>query len=436
MKRLVTLLLTGILMLAFCINAVAAEDGMPAPGEKVTMHILFQGGATGDERPNFVMEKLREQFPDIEFIPNVVMGDEANYATKIRTLIAAGGEGLDVWWDRGGTWVLPVLEANAALPLNDYLDNVEGFWDTVSPSAIKPHTDGNIYAIPCEEVFWELIYYNKAIFNQYGLEEPKTLEDLLHISDVLNENGIIPCVVRALSGWPAAMVVEGFAYTIDPQITYKIMNGEAKFSDEPYVEAAKAVKQLLDAGFFYENSPMCDETEALNLFYAGEAAMYADGSWALAPADKELPEGCGYFYYPAIREEDVENIGKACAGGVKDNAGAMVYSGTKYPQLATQVAVAMSQAYQQYLCEHDGSPFVVYDGEKLGWDMPEFSEDCLRLVDEMGKYEFSYPYVQDVMPTSAAGTMLMESCNKFFMNSDSYGVDEFIADLDRSMLEE
>ena len=425
-------------MLAFCVNAGATEteDGMPAPGEKVTMHILFQGGATGDERPNFVMEKLREQFPDIEFIPNVVMGDEANYATKIRTLIAAGGEGIDVWWDRGGTWVMPILEANAALPLNDYLDNVEGFWDSVSASAIKPHTDGNIYAIPCEEVFWELIYYNKAIFNEYGLEEPKTLEDLLHISDVLNENGIIPCVVRALSGWPAAMVVEGFAYTIDPQITYKIMNGEAKFSDEPYVEAAKAVKQLLDAGFFYENSPMCDETEALNLFYAGEAAMYADGSWALAPADKELPEGCGYFYYPAIREEDVENIGKACAGGVKDNAGAMVYSGTKYPQLATQVAVAMSQAYQQYLCEHDGSPFVVYDGEKLGWDMPEFSEDCLRLVDEMGKYEFSYPYVQDVMPTPAAGTMLMEACNKFFMNSDSYGVDEFIADLDRSMLEE
>ena len=83
---------------------------------------------------------------------------------KSRTLISAGGDGLDVWWDRGGTWVLPVLEANAALPLNDYLDKVDGFWDTVDESAIKPHTDGNIYAIPCEEVFWEIILYNKEIF--------------------------------------------------------------------------------------------------------------------------------------------------------------------------------------------------------------------------------------------------------------------------------
>ena len=434
MKRFFSAFITLALLLSLCTAAVASD--MPAPGEKVTMHILFQGSATGNERPDFVMGKLRERFPDIEFVPNVVMGDESNYATKIRTLIAAGGEGLDVWWDRGGTWVLPVLNANAALPLNDYLDHVEGFWDSVNASAIKPHTDGNIYAIPCEEVFWELIYYNKAIFSQYGLQEPQTLEELQHIGEVLKANDIVPCVVRALSGWPAAMVVEGFAYTIDPEITSKIMKGEAKFSDRPYVEAANAVKKLLDAGFFYENSPMCDETEALNLFYSGKAAMYADGSWALAPADKELEEGCGYFYYPAIYPEDVPRLGKACAGGVKDNAGAMVYSGTKYPQLATEVAVAMSQAYQQYLCEHDGSPFVVYDMEKLDWAVPQFSEDCLRLVREMADYEFSYPYVQDVMPTSAAGTMLMESCNKFFMNSDSYGVEAFIADLDRAMLEE
>lgn len=435
MKKFLSVVLVLVMVFSVCAIALA-ENNMPAPGEKVTMNVTFQGGSTGSDRPDFVMEKLRERFPDIEFIPNVVMGDEPNYATKIHTMIAAGGVGLDVWWDRGGTWVLPVFAANAALPLNDYLDNVEGFWDTVSPSAIKPHTDGKVYAIPCEEVFWELVYYNKAIFKQYGLEEPKTLDDLIHISDVLNENDIVPCVVRAVSGWPAAMVVEGFAYTIDPKITWKIMHGEAKFSDRPYVEAAKAVKKLLDVGFFYENTTMTDETEALNMFYSGKAAMYADGSWALAPAGKELPEGCGYFYYPAIYPEDVEKLGKACAGGVKDNAGAMVYSGTKYPQLATEVAVAMSQAYQEYLCVKDGSPFVVYDMNKLGWDVPEFSEDTLRLVDEMGKYEFSYPYVQDVMPTSAGNTMLMESCNKFFMNIDSYGVEEFIADLDQSMLEE
>jgi len=432
LRKSLAALLVLVLLSALAVAPAFAE---PAEGEKVTMNVMFQGGATGADRPDFVMQKLTERFPDIEFIPNIVMGDESNYATKIRTLIAAGGEGLDVWWDRGGTWVMPVLAAKAALPLNEYLDKVPVFWDTVTKSAIKPHTDGNIYAIPCEEVFWEIIHYNKAIFDQYNLEVPKTLDELIEVCRVLKENGVIPIVCSALAGWPACMMVEGFAYTIDPEITKKIMNGEAKFSDEPYVEAAKAIKKLLDAGAFYENTPLCDEAEAQALFYSGKAAMWPNGSWALAPAYENMDGNCDYFYYPAIRPEDVDEIGKTCSGGVKDNAGAMVYSGTKYPQLATEVAVAMSQSYQQYLCEHDKSPFVVYDGEALGWDIPDFAPPSLRLVEDMGKFEFSYPFVQDVMPSAAAATMLMDSTNKFFTNSSSYGVDEFIADLDRSMLE-
>ena len=88
--------------------------------------MMFQVSASGPERPD-CSGKIREKYPDIEIVPDYVEGDESNYATKIRTLISAGGDGLDVWWDRGGTWVLPVLEANAALPLNDYLDKVAAF---------------------------------------------------------------------------------------------------------------------------------------------------------------------------------------------------------------------------------------------------------------------------------------------------------------------
>ena len=92
----------------------------------------------------------------------------------------------------------------------------------------------------------------------------------------------------------------------------------------------------------------------------------------------------------------------------------MVYSGTKYPELATELAVEMSRNYQRYLYEVDQSPFVVYDAEALGWETPDFDPAALRLADEMSKFDHSYPFVQDSLPTSAGATLLMESSNSFF----------------------
>ena len=441
LRSILSLVLASSMLLAAagCSGGAPASSGAPeapASGEKVKINMMFQVSASGEERPDFVVEKIREKYPDIEIVPDYVEGDESNYATKIRTLISAGGDGLDVWWDRGGTWVLPVLEANAALPLNDYLDKVDGFWDTVDESAIKPHTDGNIYAIPCEEVFWEIILYNKEIFEQHGLKAPKTVDELKNIVTVLKDAGITPLVCAAKAGWPAAMQVEGFAYSMDPEITSKIMKGEAKFSDPPYLEGTKVIQELFSLGAYPENIAMMDETEALNMFYSGEAAMMSNGSWGLPPACKELEGNCDYFYYPAINPEDADSIGKACAGGVKDNAGAMVYSGTKYPELATELAVEMSRNYQRYLYEVDQSPFVVYDAQALGWETPDFDPAALRLADEMSKFDHSYPFVQDSLPTSAGATLLMESSNKLFSNTGNYSAEDYVADLDRALEEE
>ena len=123
LRSILSLVLASSMLLAAagCSGGAPASSGAPeapASGEKVKINMMFQVSASGEERPDFVVEKIREKYPDIEIVPDYVEGDESNYATKIRTLISAGGDGLDVWWDRGGTWVLPVLEANAALHQN------------------------------------------------------------------------------------------------------------------------------------------------------------------------------------------------------------------------------------------------------------------------------------------------------------------------------
>ena len=86
----------------------------------------------------------------------------------------------------------------------------------------------------------------------------------------------------AKDGWCAAMMLEGFAYSIDPEITKKIVEGDAKFSDAPYEEAAQIMKELMDMGAFSKNVALTGIDEALPLFESGKAAMMANGSWAVA----------------------------------------------------------------------------------------------------------------------------------------------------------
>lgn len=51
--------------------------------------------------------------------------------------------------------------------------------------------DGRIYGIPAE-IQANGIWYNKALFDQCGLEIPETYDELLNCCKVLRENGITP----------------------------------------------------------------------------------------------------------------------------------------------------------------------------------------------------------------------------------------------------
>ena len=91
--------------------------------EKVTLNMLFNDTDENVQKEmEYVMEHLPEVLPNVEVELDMVPGDAQQYETKVRTLISAGGEGLDVWWERGGSWATPILSSDSALPLDSYLE--------------------------------------------------------------------------------------------------------------------------------------------------------------------------------------------------------------------------------------------------------------------------------------------------------------------------
>lgn len=439
-KRLASILLVGTMTvtLAACgSSSSGSKDEGGGKDEKVKLNVLFNNTDENVEKEMaYVQEHLPEKLPNVEVEFEMSPGDAQTYETKVRTMISAGGEGLDVWWERGGSWATPILESESALPLDDYLEK-SGYWDKVIPSANVPAEDGHTYAIPFEDISYEIILYNKKIFKENNLEVPKTVEELKSVIETLAKTDIIPISVGAKDGWRAAMMLEGFAYSIDPEITKKIVEGDAKFSDAPYEEAAQIMKELMDMGAFSKNVALTGIDEALPLFESGKAAMMANGSWAVASGAEKMGDDFGYFYYPVINKEDVGNYGKNVAGGVKQNSGMMVYAGTEHPEEAVALCEAIAELRCQYVYETNGNPFTVYKAEEMGWKYDkEFAEPVAQLASDMQNFGFVYGLVQDVMPTAAASSGIMQATSKFMTNTEDYTADNYLADMDKAAQEE
>ena len=436
-KKAVALTLTCVTVASLAACGGQKNSETPGEEEKVTLNVLFNDTDENVQKEmEYVMERLPEKLPNIDVKLEMSPGDAQTYETKVRTMIAGGGEGLDVWWERGGSWATPILESGSALQLDEYLDK-SGYWDKVIPSAKNPAEDGHVYSVPFEDIAYEVVLYNKKIFAENNLEVPKTVNELKNVVDVLSKTDIVPISVGAKDGWCAAMMVEGFAYSVDPEITKKIVEGEAKFSDQPYAQASEVMKDLLDMGAFSKNVALTGIDEALPLFETGKAAMMANGSWAVASCAEKMGDDFGYFYYPVINDSDIERYGVNVAGGVKQNSGMMAYSGTEHPDEAAALCEAIAELRCQYVYEQKGNPFTVYKADTLGWKYDkEFAEPVAQLANDMQNFEHVYGLVQDVMPTAAGSAGVMQSTSKFMTNTDDYTIENYLADMDKAANEE
>lgn len=74
------------------------------------------------------------------------------------------------------------------------LFNASDIKDKLMDAAVAQATyNDHIYAVPYINVSLAGVFYNKEMFDKYGLEEPKTLADLENICATLKENSITFC---------------------------------------------------------------------------------------------------------------------------------------------------------------------------------------------------------------------------------------------------
>ena len=148
--------------------------------------------------------------------------------------------------------------------------------------------------------------YNKAAFEEVGVEVPKTEDEFFAVLEKFKEDGnYIPLAMGTKDQWEAATM--GY-YNIGPNYwkgeegRKALIAGTEKLTDaqwvEPYATLAKW-KDYLGDGFEAQTYP-----DSQNLFTLGRAAIYPAGSWEIAPFKSQADFEMGAFPPPVKAEGD------------------------------------------------------------------------------------------------------------------------------------
>jgi len=300
----VAVLLTIGLLLAACGGEGEDNGSSNSSSSNKTvkfMHIWPEGSSA---QHNKVVNEIIDDFEaenegvsiDLEVLSN------AQYKDKIKVLSTS-----DELPDVGMTWAAgymePYVEGDMYAPLDDVIEKDDFVSGTTEAFAV----DGTTYGLPLE-LNISTIFYNKAIFNEYDLEEPQTLEELNKIVASLNENGIKPIALGNKDAWTGSMWYMYLADRLagDEDVLTKAIHREGSFENPALVQAAEEVQKLVDANSFVTGFNGLANEEAKSMFMGEQAAMYLIATWDLPhfttneDVPQEFRDKVGYFKFPTV----------------------------------------------------------------------------------------------------------------------------------------
>jgi ABC-type glycerol-3-phosphate transport system substrate-binding protein len=210
--------------------------------------------------------------------------------------ILATDEALDVMGNGKNAWIeFP----NKLTPLTDIYPDM---FDEMVPELVEYSTlKGEIMAVPFLPSY-QIMFYNKTIFEEAGAEIPETWDEFLVTLKKLNDfNGNYNYV----ADWTTENYFLNFILTMQSAGVdeYDWIDGELKFNfDDPgTMKAVEFHKKLLDQDLIDPGVLVQLQQEVSSLFDQGDIAMMAMWEMYAGFLTDEAFENTGYFAFPGMK---------------------------------------------------------------------------------------------------------------------------------------
>ncbi|QDP41388.1 ABC transporter substrate-binding protein [Radiobacillus deserti] len=293
-----------VLVLAACASDDAgSKGGDSTEGESAEksdgVTLTIGSWRTEDtEKYQTVIDAFNEKYPDInvEFKPS----KNTEYNTILNTALK-GGEGPDIIHLRPYAPGIELADQGYLAPLDD-IEGLDVFPES-SLSASKG-SDGKQYGVPLN-ISTTQMFYNKAIFEELGLEEPKIWEAFIELCETLKSEDYTPISLGTKEGWLLSLAhgIVGPAHYGANDFVEKITAGETDFTSEEFLNSIKAMDELKQ--YFPDNYEGLGMEDIRTLFFTETAAMFPLGSWEIEVLREMNPDlELGFFPMPSAVGKD------------------------------------------------------------------------------------------------------------------------------------
>jgi ABC-type glycerol-3-phosphate transport system substrate-binding protein len=258
-----------------------------AGGDAVTLRLVhYMGEQSKRDALDAMLEAFKAEYPSINVEVEVVAS--SSYIATYKNYIAAG-EAPDIMFGKPQT-MKEFVDGGYFMDLSG-----EECMENVLPMLKDECTvDGGVYGFPLDAQV-KACFYNKKMFEEAGVEVPKTREELFKVADTFEEKGIKPFihpynfihgVFHELDSFYTSMA----AGTGNQTVWKDSQEGTKELSDNATVKDALEMFSKF-ASYKDPGDTAVDQTQGIQNFAAGQRPMYMNGGWLMGDVIAASPDG-------------------------------------------------------------------------------------------------------------------------------------------------
>lgn len=398
------------------------EGGMAVPSE-IDLYIYYAD--SNIPVVDAAVEAMKELYPETE----VIIEHRTDADGTVLKSRAAIGELPDVM-ELSSTIMDVFIEADYIAALDTAMTETN-YFDKYYNNTFdaKQAEDGSYYALFANVPEACLVYYNKEVFANLGLEPAKNYEEFKHIVQTLAEAKITPLALFGMEKWPGlqlydiAVVGQGQFDGISA-----LEKGTGSITDTEFEIAAQRVEEVVSMGLVGSGSLSTNASQAFEYFETGKAGMLVNGSWYLTDAvSNGVGDNVGFFEYNPFSDEAIaEDVYGHLSGGTLSSGGMGVAKDSEYTEFCTYWTLDFLEQFS-VAREKMGTPTLLVEKPE-GVEIPQCIQDYSTLIENV-KSTSLYGWSL----TSLEVLVALENATELLVTAN-YPTEDFLADLEQDLL--
>lgn len=267
--------------------------------------------SSGDSSANMERALVDEynKTADVKAVLDLVTS--ADYQNKLQTVMSnpKSDSAPDIFFNWADALMIQYARADVSAPLDEYMEKDPELKDNFLPSILDAaKVDGKYYGIPVRGVQPIVLFYNKKVLSDNGIEAPTTFDEFCDACEKLKSAGLTPIALGGGDQWPTlnwySVIYQQVMGNDDVQ---KMMDGGVdEWSSPKSKKALEIIRDMVEKGYFGTTYDSVKHTDgaAPALLEQGAAGFELMGSFGYSGHKAAAPEftndDLGYMVFPPI----------------------------------------------------------------------------------------------------------------------------------------